>query len=132
MSVFWRGAWLEPPELEARRLRLAAHLLGLGVAAGDRVGVLCYNHLVHLDSLYAALEFGFVHTPFNYRLPPLELAGLVQYIEPKVLLYSAEFAKHAQQAQNAIPELILIDIEALEDAPLRASRAGTNPKTPTF
>jgi fatty-acyl-CoA synthase len=128
VSVFWRGQWLEKPDLEARRLRLAAHLLELGVGEGERVGVLAQNHPVHLDNLYIALEFGFIHAPFNYRLPPLELAPLVGYVAPKVLIVAAEYAEHAQAAQAVLPELILLPLEELETLPTSTVSSSYTPK----
>jgi fatty-acyl-CoA synthase len=117
VSLFWRGAWLTAADLRARHLRLAKRLLELGVGVGERVGVLSQNHPVHLDSLSAALEFGFVHAPLNYRLPPLELAPLVGYIAPKVLIFAEEFAEHANAAQALLPELVLLPLERLEALP---------------
>jgi fatty-acyl-CoA synthase len=128
VSVFWRGAWLNSADLEARKLRLAARLLELGVSVGERVGVLSQNHPVHLDSLSAALEFGFIHAPFNYRLPPLELTPLVDYIAPKVFIYAAEFAEHAHAAKIALPELNLLPLETLEALPFSTPPSSYKPQ----
>jgi fatty-acyl-CoA synthase len=117
VSLFWRGAWLSSADLEARAARLAAHLLGLGVAAGERVAVLSHNHPVHLDSLHAALGFGFVHVPLNHRLPPPELVPLVAYIAPKVLIFGEEFAAHATAVKAHLPEVQVLPLEALETLP---------------
>jgi fatty-acyl-CoA synthase len=117
VSVFWRGAWLSSADLEARAARLAAHLLGLGVEAGERVAVLSHNHPVHLDSLHVALGFGFVHAPLNHRLPPLELVPLVSYIAPKVLIFGEEFSAHAEAVKAHLSDVQLLPLEALETLP---------------
>jgi len=97
-ALYWEGRWYSYAELDQRATRLAVHLSSLGVAKGDRVGILALNHIAHLDLLFAAPKLGFIHTPFNYRLPAAELAGLLAYIEPKLLFADTRHQALAQLA----------------------------------
>lgn len=88
-AVFWSGRWYTYAELNARAERLAAQLAAHGVARGDRVGILAWNHLAHFDLLHAAGKLGFIYAPFNHRLSTAEQASLGRYVEPKLMLHDA-------------------------------------------
>ena len=91
-ALWWAGRWHSYAELDMRAARLATRLRALGVRKGDRVGILAANHIAHLDLLLAAPRLGYIHTPFNFRLPAAELDGLIRYIEPSVMLADADRA----------------------------------------
>ena len=64
-----------PYKVVAQRVqRLAAALQGLGIAPGDRVGTLCWNHQEHLEAYFAIPCMGAVLHTLNLRLPPAQLA----------------------------------------------------------
>lgn len=91
-AVWHEGRWLSYGALARRAERLAARLHALGVAPGERVGVLAPNHPVHLEALLAAPKLGFVHTPFNHRLAAPELGALLREIAPRLVLAARECA----------------------------------------
>ncbi len=79
--------------LEARANRLAAWLRDrAGVGRGARVGVLAHNGVEVLDALFACAKLGAVLVPYNWRLHPAELVGLIDRTAPTALLYSGELA----------------------------------------
>ncbi len=116
-TIFWRGAWITKAEFENRISRLSAYLQAQGAGLGERVAVLVQNHPIHLEAIEAAYRHGWIHAPLNYRLPPLELAPLVSYIAPKILIYSPEFIAQAREAQHLIPELKIVTLEEIERFP---------------
>ena len=65
-------------EWNARACRLANALLGLGLAHGDRVGVLAYNRLEWAEIYTAVAKAGLVAVPINFRLTALEVQFIVE------------------------------------------------------
>ncbi len=66
------GDRLTYDDLGDRVDRLSAALQDRGIEEGDRVAVLDPNTHYHLETAYAAIQIGAVHTPLNYRLKPAE------------------------------------------------------------
>ena len=66
------GDRLSYDELGERVDRLSAALQDRGIEKGDRVAVLDPNTHYHLETAYAAIQIGAIHTPLNYRLKPGE------------------------------------------------------------
>jgi fatty-acyl-CoA synthase len=69
--------------------RLAGALAGLGIGAGDRVGTLCWNSQEHLEAYFAVPCMGAVLHTLNLRLPPGQLAHIINHAEDKVVLVDA-------------------------------------------
>jgi len=69
--------------------RLANALTGLGVGRGDRVGTLCWNQQEHLEAYFAVPCMGAVLHTLNLRLPPGQLAHIINHAEDKVVLVDA-------------------------------------------
>jgi fatty-acyl-CoA synthase len=76
-------------EVGASAKRLAAALAGLGVQRGDRVATLCWNSQEHLVAYFAVPCMGAVLHTLNLRLPPGQLAHIINHAEDKVLLVDA-------------------------------------------
>ncbi|GAA4555185.1 long-chain fatty acid--CoA ligase [Pseudonocardia xishanensis] len=72
--------------------RLAAALDGLGVAAGDRVGVLALNSDRYHEYLFAVPWAGAVLNPVNVRWSPQEIAFSLRDSDTRVLLVDDTFA----------------------------------------
>jgi len=69
-----------------RAHRLAGALRALGVAPGDRVATLCWNHDRHLEAYFAVPLLGAVLHTLNLRLHPDELAYIARHAEDRVLI----------------------------------------------
>jgi fatty-acyl-CoA synthase len=108
-SIFQRGANVFPDsevitwegdharharfaDVAARVPRLASALQTLGVQPGDRVGTLCWNHQEHLEAYFAIPCMGAVLHTLNLRLPPQQLAHIVNHAEDKVIIVDASLA----------------------------------------
>ncbi|MGE4239429.1 long-chain-fatty-acid--CoA ligase [Ramlibacter sp.] len=59
-----------------RTRALAAALQGLGIAKGDRVATLCWNHHAHLEAYFAVPAAGAVLHTLNLRLAPAEIGWI--------------------------------------------------------
>ena len=70
----------------ARAHRLASALRELGVAPGDRVATLCWNHDRHLETYFAVPLLGAVLHTLNLRLHPDELAYIARHAEDRVVI----------------------------------------------
>ena len=80
------------PDVAARVPRLAAALRDLGVRTDDRVGTLCWNHQEHLEAYFAIPCMGAVLHTLNLRLPPAQLAQIVNHAEDRVIIVDASLA----------------------------------------
>lgn len=116
-ALWFRNTWLTYGELYLRARRAAGALRALGVAKGDRVGLIAWNHPAYLDLLFAGPLLGHILTPFNHRLSLPELKALHAYTEPKVLFYGEGFQEVAQALDpKALPlEALLEGEEAPEE-----------------
>jgi fatty-acyl-CoA synthase len=69
--------------------RLASALAGLGVRRGDRVATLCWNSQEHLEAYFGVPGMGAVLHTLNLRLPPGQLAHIINHAEDKIILVDA-------------------------------------------
>lgn len=69
-----------------RTRALAAGLRKLGIAEGDRVATLCWNHYVHLECYFGIPAAGAVMHTLNLRLPPDEIGWIAADAGDKVLI----------------------------------------------
>jgi len=73
-------------ELFERARRLAAALRRLGVAPGDRVGTLGWNHHQHLEAYFAIPSIGAILHTLNLRLHPSDLAEIVGHAHDRIVI----------------------------------------------
>jgi fatty-acyl-CoA synthase len=86
----WTYAMLWERIEEATRM-----LASNGVAKGDRVAFLGYNHPDMLVLLFALARLGAILVPLNWRLTAAEHRVIVGDCAPRLLLYEDEFKAHA-------------------------------------
>jgi len=77
------------PQLAAATERWARNLLGLGVRAGEKVGILMPNCLDFAVALVAIAKLGAVAVPINGRYKTSELRGVIAHADIVVLLTAA-------------------------------------------
>lgn len=73
-------------QLERENLLWAGRLLARGVKQGDRVALIAPNRLEHLTLFFACAKLGAILVPLNHRLAPLELAAILNELEPRCFL----------------------------------------------
>ncbi|MFC0582399.1 AMP-binding protein [Micrococcoides hystricis] len=70
-----------------REYRAVARMLAAnGVNAGDRVVYLGQNSMNYVTTMLACWQLGAVFVPFNFRLAPREMDGLMAQAEPVMLI----------------------------------------------
>ena len=77
-------------ELDVRGNRTANALAGLGVRHGDRVAWWVSPTLRTLDGFLACARLGAALVPINPGLPPAEVAAVLDYLEPRLLVTDVE------------------------------------------
>jgi long-chain acyl-CoA synthetase len=92
-------------EFEARVARLAGGLASLGLAPGERVGMLALNSDRYLEYFFACAWGGFVFTPINSRLAPPEVAFWLADSECSALLIDDVFAPMLPAVRPSTPAL---------------------------
>jgi amino acid adenylation domain-containing protein len=90
------GSLLTYQELDRRSNRVARALLRLGVAPGDRVGILAPKSAAAVIGVYGALKAGACYVPLDPKAPAERLSHIVRDSGAAVLL--ADEARTAQAA----------------------------------
>jgi fatty-acyl-CoA synthase len=84
------GRTLTYAQLDGRAAKAAGLLRERGVGEGDRVAILCRNRPAFFELLFACARIGAVLVPLNWRMPPAEIALLIEDCMPALLLYAVE------------------------------------------
>ncbi|WP_030513694.1 acyl-CoA synthetase [Nocardia sp. NRRL WC-3656] len=101
-------------ELDAAITRVAAHLLDLGLAAGDRVAAYGTNSDAYVIGFLACARAGLVHVPVNYALKGGELSYLVSQSGARAVLADPALIGTLDQVRG---ELTAVDyVVPLRDA----------------
>ena len=105
------GERLSYRDLDRRARAVAAALLGLGLKAGDRVGLLAPNRIEFLDVFFAAGSSGLVIVPLGTRLSAQEMAPIALDAGLSALVFDRGFAETARELQRlaGLPRLIAMD-----------------------
>jgi fatty-acyl-CoA synthase len=92
-------------EWNRRSCRLANALLGIGLAKGDRVGILAYNCVEWLEIYAATAMAGLIAVPINFRLVGQEIRYIVENCEAKALIVQDQLLDtvEAVRADLAVP-----------------------------
>jgi fatty-acyl-CoA synthase len=126
-------------EVGANAQRLAGALANLGVQRGDRVGTLCWNTQEHLEAYFAVPCMGAVLHTLNLRLPPAQLAHIINHAEDKIVLVDASLlpllALVASQLKTVEAYVVVGDGDASVlggDVPVHSYAALLASAEPTF
>jgi acyl-CoA synthetase (AMP-forming)/AMP-acid ligase II len=116
-------------ELLERAMGTARGLAGLGLGAGDRVGILMPNCCEFVESVFALSLLGAVPVPINTRLQPPEIAYVVDHAglravltvrgvgpEPDFVDLLARSLPEGAGTTEALGSITLFDVVAQEDA----------------
>ncbi|RZV47388.1 MAG: acid--CoA ligase [Acidimicrobiales bacterium] len=86
VAVTLSGSQLTFGELEVRATNLAHHLLSLGVEPADYVTIAEPNSFEWFTAFLACWKLGATPQPVSSRLPPLELAAIVDLADSPVVI----------------------------------------------
>ncbi|MDR8394716.1 long-chain fatty acid--CoA ligase [Paraburkholderia sp. USG1] len=92
-------------EFEARVVRLAGALTGLGYAPGDRIAILALNSDRYLEYFFAMAWGGFIFVPVNTRLAPPEIAFWLTDSGCTGLFIDDAFVGTLDQLRTAAPDV---------------------------
>src|SRR4051812_13102951 len=84
---------------------LAGGLGARGVGAGAVVGLLSYNSLEFLATIFAANYLGAIAMPINWRLAPGELRFILEHSEARALVCDRELVDLANAATDGMGQL---------------------------
>ncbi len=87
----------------ARACRLANALGGLGLAKGDRVGVLAYNCVEWLEIYAATAKAGLVAVPINFRLVGPEIRYIVANCEAGAVIVQEPLREVIEAVRADLP-----------------------------
>src|SRR5256885_16992999 len=87
---------------------LAGGLRARGVGAGDVVGLLSYNSIEFLATIFAANYVGAIAMPINWRLAAPEVRYILEHSQARALVCDDELIEHANEATHELHELIRV------------------------
>jgi 3-oxocholest-4-en-26-oate---CoA ligase len=105
IAVVSGGRQVTYRELDERTNRLAHHLAGTGIGAGDHVGLYAHNSIEAAETLLAACKLRAVAININYRYTENELQYMFADADLAALVCDRRFASRAAAASRAVPGL---------------------------
>jgi len=101
-------------DLRAATDRIAHQLLALGVALGDRVGLLSANSLFWVAAYLGTMKIGAISVPFSTTLTPEELREAEAFVDCRALCLQKRYqVRMAEGLREDLP--LLVDVEALSE-----------------
>ncbi len=85
--------------------KLCGALTGLGLAKGDRVGILHENCHVFLEAYFAAAHLGLILVPLNIRLAAKEMAMILNDSRSRILIIQGRFRDMSTEITTLAPSL---------------------------
>ena len=98
----------------ARAERLASALYEAGCRRQDRVAILAMNCTEYIETFSAAWLAGYILSTVNFRLAPPEIGFVLGDIQPRVLIFEAQYAEAVAALR---PELGIETYVAIGEGP---------------
>ena len=119
-------------DFDTRANRLANGLAALGVAKGDRVGILSDNCVEYLELAAAGYKLGSVLVPLNVRLTPTELRYIIDDAGCTLVAADGAHASRAAAALDGSPNVERLGFHAGFGATIADARTAnsTDPQAP--
>ncbi len=96
----------------SRAATLAAGFQERGVGVGDVVGLLAYNSIEFVVSIFAANYLGAIVMPLNWRLAAAELRFILDHSGARVLICDDELIELADAATAELGDLVRVCVSA--------------------
>lgn len=106
-----RPSWIQDgkiisfAEAETRVNRLANGLIDLGMAKGQRLGLLVNNCYEGLEAILAPMKVGMSVVPINARLHEKEIQYLLKNSDARGLVYGHEFRSQVDSMRSSLSKL---------------------------
>ena len=95
-------------QLDERATRLANHLTGIGIAAGEHVGIHAANCAEWVEAYYACCKISAVPINVNFRYVEAELRYLYENAECVAVIVGAEFVDALESVRDALPKVRMV------------------------
>ena len=126
-AIFGDGACTNV-QLNHRTNRIANHLIGRGLAKGDRVAFLVANRHEVVEVLGGVAKAGLVYVGLNFRLGPVELQQVFENAQPSLVITDREHLDGVQPIADEAGVTVL-DIDSNEWTAQLDASAATTPAT---
>ncbi len=105
IDVFDRGERATYSDVERLSNRIGNALLSLGIAKGQRVGVMLPNRLAYPLTWFALAKIGAIHVPINTRYTPREIEYVIRDSGASALVIDAQFLDAFRAVEQRPPDL---------------------------
>lgn len=112
VAVWFKGREIPYPQLDAASSRLANGLRALGLARGDRIGILSGNCPEYCEATLGTLKLGCCVVPLNVRLSGPELAYIIQHSGCRVVVAHSDLYARLVEVSADLGETAIVLIEA--------------------
>jgi O-succinylbenzoate-CoA ligase len=89
--------------MQERAAAVAGGLQARGVGSGDVVGLLSYNNIEFLTTIFAANHLGAIAMPINWRLAAPELRFILEHSQARALVCDDALVELANDATRELP-----------------------------
>jgi fatty-acyl-CoA synthase len=103
-------------EVSERAEKLAAALSRLGIRAGDRVATFSWNNQEHQEAYLAVPSMGAVLHTLNLRLPPEQLAWIVNHAEDRAIIVDGALVPALAKIKDQLGGVEHIVVTGSDDA----------------
>jgi acyl-CoA synthetase (AMP-forming)/AMP-acid ligase II len=103
-------------QVSERAEKLAAALSRLGIRAGDRVATLSWNNQEHQEAYLAVPSMGAVLHTLNLRLPPEQLAWIVNHAEDRAIIVDGALVPALAKIKDQLGGVEHIVVTGSDDA----------------
>lgn len=115
IAIITRQAQYTYGNLRLAVQQIAQRLLSLGIAPGDRVGLLSANSLFWVATYLATMTIGAISVPFSTTLTPEELRESERFVDCRALCLQKRYQRRmAQGLREDLP--LVLENEVLSDA----------------
>ena len=90
-------------QMNERACRMANALTKMGVAMGDRVGILAQNCLEYYDTYFGVAKIGAITVPLNWRLAAPEIQFILENSGARTLVFGPEYTEMVAGLRGRIP-----------------------------
>jgi acyl-CoA synthetase (AMP-forming)/AMP-acid ligase II len=102
-------------EMASRSAALAGGFHEQGVGAGAVVGVLAYNCIEFLETIFAANYLGAIAMPINWRLAAPEVRYILEHSRARVLVTDGSLIDLANEAAKGLDDVLVVAVDKLAD-----------------
>lgn len=104
-AILWQDRSVSYRELDLAANRFANSVIGLGIAKGSKIGILCRNRLEYGEIFFGAARSGGVLVNISVLYAPEELAYVLDRADVEVLVFEDAFAQRIAEIRAGLPKI---------------------------